>query len=174
MIYMYFVWLCLFFTSDFEFSWMTQSEFSIFLQILPDKFADALALCSTVPPMIRTISPFILLRRCIRWPLTVVYVGVTGLYDFGPMGCAMKANLLNEWRKFFILEEQMLEVDTAMLTPETVLKYTPISLTRVTAKENIHAYNTFLCFQTAISSKQITNKGSVQLKHLLCLISLYW
>ena len=48
--------------------------------------------------------------------------GVNGLYDFGPMGCAMKANLLQAWRNFFILEEQMLEVDTAMLTPEQVLK----------------------------------------------------
>lgn len=51
-----------------------------------------------------------------------IYGGITGLYDFGPMGCAMKANLLNAWRSFFILEEQMLEVDTAMLTPEPVLK----------------------------------------------------
>ncbi|KAK7109202.1 glycine--tRNA ligase-like [Littorina saxatilis] len=51
-----------------------------------------------------------------------IYGGVNGLYDFGPMGCAMKANLLQAWRNFFILEEQMLEVDTAMLTPEQVLK----------------------------------------------------
>ncbi|CAL1543894.1 unnamed protein product [Lymnaea stagnalis] len=51
-----------------------------------------------------------------------IYGGVNGLYDFGPMGCAMKANLLQAWRKHFILEEQMLEVDTAMLTPEQVLK----------------------------------------------------
>lgn len=51
-----------------------------------------------------------------------IYGGVNGLYDFGPMGCAMKANLLQAWRSFFILEEQMLEVDTAMLTPEPVLK----------------------------------------------------
>lgn len=51
-----------------------------------------------------------------------IYGGVNGLYDFGPMGCAMKANLLQAWRHFFILEEQMLEVDTAMLTPEPVLR----------------------------------------------------
>lgn len=51
-----------------------------------------------------------------------IYGGVNGLYDFGPMGCAMKANLLQAWRQFFILEEQMLELDTAMLTPEPVLK----------------------------------------------------
>jgi len=51
-----------------------------------------------------------------------IYGGVNGLYDFGPMGCAVKANLLHTWRSHFILEEQMLEVDTSMLTPEAVLK----------------------------------------------------
>lgn len=51
-----------------------------------------------------------------------VYGGVTGLYDFGPMGCALKTNMLNEWRKHFIREEQMLEVDCTSITPEQVLK----------------------------------------------------
>ncbi|XP_005092204.1 glycine--tRNA ligase [Aplysia californica] len=51
-----------------------------------------------------------------------IYGGINGLYDFGPMGCAMKANLLQAWRKHFVLEEQMLEVCTAMLTPEPVLR----------------------------------------------------
>merc|ERR550534_950049 len=51
-----------------------------------------------------------------------IYGGVTGQFDFGPMGCAMKSNLLSAWRNFFILEEQMLEVDCTMLTPEAVLK----------------------------------------------------
>jgi glycyl-tRNA synthetase len=51
-----------------------------------------------------------------------IYQGVAGLYDYGPMGCAMKANILHAWRNFFILEEQMLEVDTCMLTPEIVLR----------------------------------------------------
>ncbi|KAK6165519.1 hypothetical protein SNE40_022434 [Patella caerulea] len=51
-----------------------------------------------------------------------IYGGVNGLYDFGPMGCAMKANLLQLWRKFFVLEEQMLEIESAMLTPAQVLK----------------------------------------------------
>ncbi len=52
-----------------------------------------------------------------------IYGGITGQFDFGPMGCAMKANMLNTWRNFFILEEQMLEVDCSILTPEPVLKY---------------------------------------------------
>ncbi|GFX30832.1 glycine--tRNA ligase [Trichonephila clavipes] len=38
------------------------------------------------------------------------------------MGCAMKNNILNLWRSHFILEEQMLEVDCTILTPENVLK----------------------------------------------------
>ncbi|VDD87922.1 unnamed protein product [Enterobius vermicularis] len=51
-----------------------------------------------------------------------IYGGVTGLYDFGPMGCAMKANLIQLWRRHFVLEEGMLEVGCSMLTPEPVLK----------------------------------------------------
>jgi len=51
-----------------------------------------------------------------------IYGGVSGLYDFGPMGCATKANLINEWKRHFVLEEHMLEVECSMLTPETVLK----------------------------------------------------
>ncbi|KAK6642084.1 hypothetical protein RUM44_013807 [Polyplax serrata] len=51
-----------------------------------------------------------------------IYGGITGQFDFGPMGCALKSNILSTWRNFFILEEQMLEVDCAILTPEPVLK----------------------------------------------------
>ena len=47
-----------------------------------------------------------------------IYGGISGQFDFGPMGCALKANMINSWRSFFILEEQMLEVDCTMLTPE--------------------------------------------------------
>eukprot|EP00042_Codosiga_hollandica_P041963 m.378960 g.378960 ORF g.378960 m.378960 type:complete len:681 (-) comp56209_c0_seq4:1479-3521(-) len=51
-----------------------------------------------------------------------IYGGVAGLFDYGPTGCAIKANLLAEWRKHFILEENMLEIDCTALTPEPVLK----------------------------------------------------
>lgn len=54
-------------------------------------------------------------------------LGITGQYDFGPMGCAIKANILSAWRKFFVLEEQMLEVDCSILTPEPVLKYVQVA-----------------------------------------------
>lgn len=48
--------------------------------------------------------------------------GVSGLYDFGPVGCALKNNILQAWRQHFIHEEQILEIDCTMLTPEPVLK----------------------------------------------------
>lgn len=45
-----------------------------------------------------------------------------GLYDYGPPGCALQANVVDLWRKHFILEEDMLEVDCTALTPAEVLK----------------------------------------------------
>ena len=51
-----------------------------------------------------------------------IYGGVKGLYDFGPMGCAVKANLLAAWKRHFVLEEAMLEVECTAMTPHVVLK----------------------------------------------------
>ena len=48
--------------------------------------------------------------------------GVAGLYDFGPMGCAMENNLVKIWRNHFVLEEQLLEVRCTQMTPQQVLK----------------------------------------------------
>jgi glycyl-tRNA synthetase len=45
-----------------------------------------------------------------------------GLYDYGPPGCALQANIVDTWRKHFVLEEDMLELDCTMLTPEDVFK----------------------------------------------------
>ena len=33
-----------------------------------------------------------------------------GLYDLGPPGCALKANIIALWRKHFVLEEDTLEL----------------------------------------------------------------
>ncbi|TWU78655.1 hypothetical protein ED733_005559 [Metarhizium rileyi] len=45
-----------------------------------------------------------------------------GLYDYGPPGCGLLANIVNEWRKHFVIEENMLEIDCTAITPEAVLK----------------------------------------------------
>jgi len=61
-------------------------------------------------------------RRFFIAPAFSIYGGVRGLYDYGPPGCAVKANLLDYWRQHFVLEENMLEVDCTSLTPEVVLQ----------------------------------------------------
>jgi glycyl-tRNA synthetase len=45
-----------------------------------------------------------------------------GQLNFGPMGCVMKNNILEAWKKFFILQEQMLKVECSILTPEPIPK----------------------------------------------------
>lgn len=47
---------------------------------------------------------------------------VRGLYDYGPPGCALQNNIVDTWRKHFVLEENMLELDCTALTPEDVFK----------------------------------------------------
>lgn len=45
-----------------------------------------------------------------------------GLYDYGPPGSALTTNIVDQWRKHFVIEENMLELDCTVLTPEPVLK----------------------------------------------------
>ncbi|KAI1134396.1 glycyl-tRNA synthetase 1 [Hypoxylon sp. FL0543] len=45
-----------------------------------------------------------------------------GLFDYGPPGCGLQANLVDAWRKHFVLEENMLELDCPVITPELVLQ----------------------------------------------------
>lgn len=61
-------------------------------------------------------------RRMFYTPAFEIYGGVAGLYDYGPPGCALQANLIETWRKHFVLEEDMLEVDCSVLTPHDVFK----------------------------------------------------
>ncbi|KAH3669106.1 hypothetical protein WICMUC_005070 [Wickerhamomyces mucosus] len=64
----------------------------------------------------------VLKRRFFFAPAFELYGGVSGLYDYGPPGCSFQANVIDIWRKHFVLEDDMLEVDTTMLTPYEVLK----------------------------------------------------
>jgi len=44
------------------------------------------------------------------------------MYDFGPLGSALKNNVEALWRQHFILEEDMLELTCTCMTPAEVLK----------------------------------------------------
>lgn len=70
----------------------------------------------------RPVFEDLLKRRFFYAPSFEIYGGVAGLYDYGPVGCAVKANFIAAWRQHFVLEENMLEVDCTSLTPHPVLK----------------------------------------------------
>lgn len=44
------------------------------------------------------------------------------MYDYGPPGSSLQANIIAEWRKHFIVEEHMLELDTTIMTPAPVFE----------------------------------------------------
>ncbi|EFA82757.1 glycyl-tRNA synthetase [Heterostelium album PN500] len=77
---------------------------------------------TTKEPNVRAGVEDLMKRRFFITPAFQIYGGVAGLYDYGPPGCAIKANLINFWRQHFALNEDMLEVDCTALTPEIVLK----------------------------------------------------
>ncbi|XP_011301987.1 glycine--tRNA ligase [Fopius arisanus] len=95
------------------------AELKLRKKLLEDK---ELSFISSSQTFDRTRMEDLLKRRFFFDQSFAIYGGITGQYDFGPMGCAFKTNLLNAWRSFFVLEEQMLEVDCSILTPEPVLK----------------------------------------------------
>jgi glycyl-tRNA synthetase len=64
----------------------------------------------------------LLLRRFFYVNAFEIYGGVGGLFDYGPPGCALKDNIVELWRQHFVMTESMLEVSTACVTPEVVLK----------------------------------------------------
>ncbi|MCJ1478675.1 Glycine--tRNA ligase 1, mitochondrial [Lambiella insularis] len=80
------------------------------------------ATTKTGQPLDRASLDSLLRRRLFYTPSFEIYGGVSGLYDYGPPGCSLQANIIDIWRKHFVLEEDMLELDCTALTPHEVLK----------------------------------------------------
>ncbi|KAI9762647.1 MAG: Glycine--tRNA ligase 1, mitochondrial [Chaenotheca gracillima] len=64
----------------------------------------------------------LLRRKLFYTPAFEAYGGISGLFDYGPPGCSLQRNIIDLWRRHFVLEEDMLEVDCTQLTPHEVLK----------------------------------------------------
>lgn len=73
-------------------------------------------------PFDKTNLEALLSRRFFYAPAFEIYGGVAGLYDYGPPGSSLQANIISEWRKHFIIRDHMLEVDTTVMTPATVFE----------------------------------------------------
>ena len=76
----------------------------------------------TGDPLNRGTLDTLLRSRLFYSPAFEAYGGVSGLYDYGPPGTALQANIIEAWRKHFVREEDMLEIDCTTLTPHVVLK----------------------------------------------------
>ena len=64
----------------------------------------------------------LILRKMYLVPSFEIHNGPAGLFDLGPLACTLKANMLNLWRKHFVVEENMLEMECTNLTPHQVLQ----------------------------------------------------
>ena len=76
----------------------------------------------TGDPLDRGTLDTLLRNRLFYNPAFEDYGGVSGLYVYGPPGRDLQANILTHWRKHFVREDKMLEIDSTILTPHAVLK----------------------------------------------------
>jgi len=60
-------------------------------------------------------------RRGFIYPSFEIYGGVAGFYDYGPLGSQLKNNIENVWRKYYLLKDNCVEINTPTVTLYEVL-----------------------------------------------------
>ncbi|CCC82221.1 glycine--tRNA ligase [Thermoproteus tenax] len=63
-------------------------------------------------------------KRLLYWPSSEIYGGVGGFYDYGPLAVQMRRNIVEKWRRTFVLpyQDTIIEVETPIIMPEIVFK----------------------------------------------------
>jgi glycyl-tRNA synthetase len=65
----------------------------------------------------------LLRRRGVLWPSAEIYGGAQGLYDYGPLGAALKRRIELAWTAWFVgLSEDYYVIDPAEILPEAVVR----------------------------------------------------
>ena len=65
----------------------------------------------------------LLRRRGVLWPTAEIYGGAQGLYDYGPLGAALKRQVEEAWAAWFVgLSHDYYRIDPAELLPEAVVR----------------------------------------------------
>ena len=86
---------------------MSYAPFQV-MKMSDDKIsADLMALCK---------------RRGYIWPSIELYGGVAGMYDYGPLGCALKNNIVDVWRSIYKGREGFVEIDSDTVNPREVFQ----------------------------------------------------
>ncbi len=63
------------------------------------------------------------LRRGVLWPTAEIYGGAQGLYDYGPLGAALKRRIEDAWTSWFVgLSPDYYRIEPAELLPEAVVR----------------------------------------------------
>ena len=74
---------------------------------MSDNAAELMALCK---------------RRGFIYPSFEIYGGVAGMYDYGPLGCILKNNIIEAWRHIYKGREGFIEIDSETVNPRDVFK----------------------------------------------------
>ena len=61
-------------------------------------------------------------RRGFIWPSFEIYGGVAGMYDYGPLGCTLRNNIVDTWRAIYKGREGFIEIDSETVNPREVFK----------------------------------------------------
>jgi glycyl-tRNA synthetase len=65
----------------------------------------------------------LLRRRGYLWPSAEIYGGAQGLYDYGPLGTALKRRVEEAWSAWFVgLSDDYYRIDPAEIVPEAVVR----------------------------------------------------
>ena len=72
---------------------------------MPDKYEEVLTLSR---------------KRGFIWPSFELYEGLSGFFDYGPLGTALKRKIENLWRNYFIRMEGFFEIETPTITLDEV------------------------------------------------------
>jgi glycyl-tRNA synthetase len=61
-------------------------------------------------------------RRGFIFPSFEIYGGVSGFFNYGPLGSKLKRNIEKKWRDLFVRKEGMVEIESTILMPKAVFE----------------------------------------------------
>ncbi len=61
-------------------------------------------------------------KRGFLWSSFEIYSGSAGFFDYGPLGAILKSNIIEKWRKYYIVQEGFYEIESPTIMPEEALK----------------------------------------------------
>ena len=61
-------------------------------------------------------------RRGFIFPSSEIYGGLAGFYDYGPLGVLLKNKLIDYWRRFFLKDDNIWEIDSSLLMHRKVFE----------------------------------------------------